>query len=63
MATLNIAETEALRAAMAKVGAVRRELTNHTETGEGTRQTMIELLKQAEDNIKMVVTMKGHYPK
>lgn len=63
MAALNITETEALRAAMSKISGTARRLREERPLTQRERDTLLEILKQAEDNIKMVVTLKGHYPK
>ena len=60
---LNITETEALRTARANISSVRAELISHPSMNEATRKLMIGFLKEADENIKMVLTMKGYYPK
>jgi hypothetical protein len=63
VATLTITETENLRHAQSQVAAVARRLAEPKPLTNEESRVMRDLLKQANDKIKVVVTMKGHYHK
>lgn len=63
MATLNQTETESLRAVQSKIGGVRRRLQDEKPITDQDRILMQQMLKDADDRVKTVITMKGYYGK
>jgi phage-related minor tail protein len=65
MATLTITETQQLHNAMARVQSVANKLNEVAETAEPEMKKelegMVNALKKAHSDIKVVWTMKGHY--
>lgn len=63
MATLNQTETESLRTVQSYLAGITRRLSDPKSITDEEREQIKTILKQADDRVRTVISMKGYYGK